>query len=86
MQMAQNCTRTDSLAGTSMLDRWLETLRAWSSDQTLRARIRRERRQLLELSDAMLHDLGITRHDAEAEARRDDVPVSRRCRDACHVA
>jgi uncharacterized protein YjiS (DUF1127 family) len=39
-------------------------------------RIRRERRQLLELSDHMLSDLGLTRADASREAARPfwDVP------------
>lgn len=86
MQMAQNCTRTDARGGANTLDRLLQALRGWSSQQMLRARIRRERLQLLEMSDAMLHDLGITRHDAEAEARRDDVPASRRVAGVCRGA
>ena len=86
MQTAQNCTETRLRDGVNPLERLLEALRDWSSQQVLRARIRRERQQLLEMSDAMLRDLGITRHDAEAEARRDDVPTSRRISGACRHA
>lgn len=85
MQMAQHCTRTDTRGGASTLDRWLEALRDWSSEQVLRARIRRERQQLLEMPDTMLRDLGITRHDAEAEARRDDIPASRHGHRGCRA-
>jgi uncharacterized protein YjiS (DUF1127 family) len=40
--------------------------------------VRRQRRALLAMSDAMLHDIGISRADAEGEAMRPfwDVPAS----------
>lgn len=49
-----------------LLERWME--------------LRRERRRLLELSDAMLRDLGLTRADAEHEGSRWfwDLPQHRR--------
>ncbi|MFC3284828.1 DUF1127 domain-containing protein [Litchfieldella rifensis] len=44
-------------------DEWWARLSRWS-------RLRRERRQLRELSDAMLRDIGLTREDVERESRR----------------
>ena len=46
----------------------------WIKTQELKARVSRERRQLSELSDTMLSDLGITLAQAQAEARRIDLP------------
>ncbi|MDR9394453.1 DUF1127 domain-containing protein [Roseovarius sp. SYSU LYC5161] len=50
-------------------------------DFPLRAalQVRRERRALARLPDSALRDLGLTRAEARAEARRDfwDVPVAR---------
>jgi uncharacterized protein YjiS (DUF1127 family) len=59
------------------LERLLRRAREWAREESLRRRINRERRQLLEMSDVMLADLGISRHEAEAEARRNDVPAER---------
>ena len=59
------------------LDRLLRQARDWAAEESLRRQIRRERRQLLAMSDAMLADLGITRAEAEAEARREDIPAER---------
>jgi uncharacterized protein YjiS (DUF1127 family) len=44
------------------------------------AALRRERRRLLELSDAMLKDVGLTRADADREGLRWfwDIPETRR--------
>jgi uncharacterized protein YjiS (DUF1127 family) len=46
-------------------------------NQLLKIRINQERRQLLSMSEAMLKDLGISRADAEQEARRSDLPTTR---------
>lgn len=59
------------------LDRLLRQAREWAAEESLRRRIKQERRQLLAMSDAMLADLGITRAEAEAEARRRDIPAER---------
>ena len=59
------------------LDRLLRQARDWAAEESLRRQIRRERRQLLAMSDEMLADLGISRAEAEAEARRTDIPVER---------
>lgn len=83
MQTTQDCPRTLTCARASTLDRLLEALRDWSSEQVLRARIRRERRQLREMPEAMLRDLGITRGEAIAEARRNDIPPARQSIRSC---
>ncbi|MGD2171480.1 MAG: DUF1127 domain-containing protein [Gammaproteobacteria bacterium] len=62
-------------AGT--LERLLRQVREWAREESLRRQLREERRQLLYLSDAMLDDLGISREEAKAEARRTDVPAER---------
>ena len=59
------------------LERLLRQARDWAAEESLRRRIKQERRQLLTMSDATLADLGITRAEAEAEARRTDIPAER---------
>ncbi len=43
----------------------------------LQARIKQERKQLLEMPDYLLKDMGITREQALAEASRQDLPGNR---------
>jgi uncharacterized protein YjiS (DUF1127 family) len=45
--------------------------------QRLKSSLRRERAQLLEMSDAELRDIGIDRATAEHEALRNDIPAGR---------
>ncbi len=52
-------------------------VRHWASIQQLKIDVKQERRQLLEMSDAMLSDLGITWDQAREEARKVDLPVVR---------
>ena len=59
------------------LDRLLREVREWARQEGLRRQLRHERRRLLEADDALLADLGISRHEAEAEARRTDIPAER---------
>jgi len=59
------------------LQRLLRQVREWAAEESLRRRLGRERRQLLEMDEAMLADLGISREEAEAEARRRDIPAER---------
>ena len=49
----------------------------WAKIQQLKISMRRERQQLLEMSDAMLADLGITQDQAQEEARRVSLPAIR---------
>lgn len=64
-------------AADSTLDRLLQQVRAWAANESLKYRLKQERRQLAQLSDAMLRDLGISRTDAEIEASRRDIPAVR---------
>ena len=50
-------------AGTGLLAGFLHRVAVWFE-------VRRERRQLLSMSDHMLHDIGISRADAEGEGAR----------------
>jgi len=59
------------------LDRLLQEVRAWAANESLKYRLKQERRQLSEMSDEMLRDLGIDRAQAHAEAARTDIPASR---------
>ena len=53
------------------------SIRMWMKNQQLKFQLARERRQLKDLSDAMLRDIGIDRAAALAEALRSDIPASR---------
>jgi len=54
-----------------------QQLQYWLKVQQLKAQVSKERKQLLEMSDAMLCDMGMTRTQVEQEAQRIDLPVSR---------
>ena len=59
----------------------LETARClfleWVKNLQIKAAIRAERRQLAEMSDAQLKDIGLNREQALAEAAREDIPQQR---------
>jgi uncharacterized protein YjiS (DUF1127 family) len=59
------------------LDALLQQVRDWVKREALKQQLRQERRQLAEMSDAMLSDLGIDRAEALAEAARTDIPADR---------
>lgn len=61
----------------STLERLLREVHDRLRRESLRRELERERRQLLEMSDAMLADLGISHGEARAEARRTDIPADR---------
>jgi uncharacterized protein YjiS (DUF1127 family) len=54
-----------------------QILQKWFATQILKARINRERQELLTMSDTMLRDMGITRTQAVEEAQRMDLPEAR---------
>ena len=54
-----------------------QILQKWFATQILKARINRERQELLAMSDTMLRDMGITRTQAVEEAQRIDLPEAR---------
>jgi uncharacterized protein YjiS (DUF1127 family) len=51
--------------------------RDWFALQQLKATLREERKQLASFSAQQLHDLGLTREQALAEAARTDLPRHR---------
>ena len=54
-----------------------ERIQNWFKVQQLKVQVSRERQQLLEISEAGLSDMGITRSQAVQEARRIDLPSGR---------
>jgi len=52
-------------------------VRNWFKTLALKEKVNQERRQLLEMTDTMLSDIGITQAQANAEAYRVDLPVER---------
>jgi uncharacterized protein YjiS (DUF1127 family) len=60
-----------------VIGNFVQRLRHWARIQQLKFDVKQERQQLLEMSDAMLGDLGITWDQAREEARKDDLPVVR---------
>ena len=54
-----------------------QQIQHWLKIMLLKLRVNQERQQLLEMSDTMLADLGITQAQANAEAQRSDLPVER---------
>lgn len=65
------------IAASSTLDRLLRQVRAWAEREALKQKLSQERRQLAEMSDDMLRDLGIDRAGALAEAAKTDIPAAR---------
>ena len=74
-------TRTEKLDTLSVSEKTLaglkEQVRAWAARQALKYRLAQERRRLVEMSDAQLRDIGISRADAELEAVSKTIPVFR---------
>ena len=68
---------TVDVAADSVLDALLQNVRAWAKREALKRQLGQERRQLAEMSDAMLADLGIDRAAALAEASKTDIPAAR---------
>ncbi len=59
------------------LGKFVQRARHWVRIRQLKIDVKQERQQLLEMSDAMLGDLGITWDQAKEEARKVDLPVGR---------
>jgi uncharacterized protein YjiS (DUF1127 family) len=74
----QNCDPIVEEISISVFSRLNQILQQWFASQLLKARIYQERSQLLAMSDTMLRDMGITRAQAEEEARRIDLPEARK--------
>lgn len=54
-----------------------QQVRVWAARQALKYRLGQERRQLAEMTDAQLRDIGISRADADHEAASDTIPAAR---------
>lgn len=74
---SENCTQSTAVNTAGMLQRLAQMTRQWLNHQLLKARIHQERQSLLSMSDEMLKDIGISQAQAEQEASRDDIPVTR---------
>jgi uncharacterized protein YjiS (DUF1127 family) len=72
-----NCSDSIDTSVAGVLESLYQRLDHWFKVQTLKLEISKERKQLLEMSEAGLSDMGITRSQAEQEAQRIDLPVSR---------
>jgi uncharacterized protein YjiS (DUF1127 family) len=73
----QNCSDNIVASHVGIADSLAQVVRHWMQEQRLKASIRRERANLLSMSDAMLKDIGVDRATAEEEARRTDIPAHR---------
>ena len=73
----ETCNQEIHGISVNTLSSLVQRLQRWAKIQQLKYSVPRERQQLLEISDAMLADLGITRGQAQEEARRVDLPVMR---------
>ncbi len=73
----QNCSRSIAGRPAGVLEFLTEAVCLWIKNQRFRFQLARERKQLLEMSDAMLRDIGIDREAVQAEAARSDSPASR---------
>jgi uncharacterized protein YjiS (DUF1127 family) len=71
------CSRSLVASPAGVLEHLTGQLNAWFRHQQFKHQVARERRQLLQLTDHELEDLGITRHQAEIEAQSSDLPLQR---------
>ena len=73
---SENCSRTidESPVRVATLK---QLIADWFRIHQLKAQLTQERSQLSQMSDSMLRDIGVDRIDAEIEANRRDIPVSR---------
>lgn len=73
----ESCSRSITGHPAGALECLTQIFRQWMKNQQLKVRLAQERQQLLEMSDEMLKDIGVTRAQAEAEALRSELPVHR---------
>ena len=73
----QNCSRSIAEHHAGLFDILAETFCRWMNLQRLKFQLARERRQLREMSDNMLRDIGIGRAEAEIEAASNEIPAGR---------
>jgi uncharacterized protein YjiS (DUF1127 family) len=76
-EYTEKCPANLATSPASLTDSLLQAGRQWMATQRLKRSLRREREQLLAMSDAELRDIGIDRATALHEARRSDIPAGR---------
>ena len=74
---SQTCSHSVTTDNSRAFDNLVHLCREYFHKLMLKSTINAERRQLLEMSDAMLNDIGIDRVQAAQEATRTDIPVAR---------
>jgi len=72
-----NCTDCVEIGTASAAESLLQRVLFWMKTQGLKASVTKERQHLLEMSDNMLRDIGISREQAQQEAQRVDIPENR---------
>lgn len=72
-----NCSNSIDTSAAGVLESLHQRLDHWFKVQALKLEVSKERKQLLEMGEAGLSDMGITRSQAEQEAQRIDLPVNR---------
>ena len=77
-EYTEKCPANLTVSSGGLTDNLRRTARQWLATQRLNSALRRERAQLLAMSDAELRDIGVDRATAEHEARRNDIPAGRR--------
>lgn len=73
----EKCSRSIVEHPAAALDILTQLFHQWMKNQQLRFQVAQERRLLMEMSDGMLQDLGISRAQAQAEAKQSELPVAR---------
>ena len=73
----EKCSRSIVEHPAAALDILIQLFRQWMKNQQLRFQVAQERRQLMEMSDSMLQDLGISHAQAQAEAMQSELPAAR---------
>jgi len=79
----ENCSRSIAGHPAGVLDILTQRFRQWMKNQQLKSLVAQERQQLLEMSDDMLQDIGISWAQAETEAMRTEMPIGRLSRGNC---
>ncbi|MGD8350042.1 MAG: DUF1127 domain-containing protein [Gammaproteobacteria bacterium] len=74
---------TAGVAVANALDTLLRKIQAWARREALKSQLRRERRQLAEMSDEMLRDLGVSHAEALVESAKTDIPAQRLTLESC---
>jgi len=76
-EYTEKCPANLAASSAGAIDSLRRTLSQLLATQRLKSSLRRERAQLLAMSDAELRDIGIDRATAEHEAMRIDIPAGR---------